>query len=49
MPRAWTAAFSGSRCGICSGRIEEGDECVHIDDEPCHAQCAEDEGEDVIR
>lgn len=49
MPRAWTAAYSGGRCGICDDRIDEGDECVHVDDEPVHADCAEDEGVEVER
>lgn len=32
-----------STCGICLGRIYEGDQIQCVDDEWCHVECAEDE------
>jgi predicted restriction endonuclease len=46
--RVVVAAYD-SVCGLCGGRIVEGDEIVAIDDEWCHAQCAEDDGEELER
>ncbi len=42
------AAYEG-RCALCDDRIHDGDEIVRVDDEWVHAQCAEDEGEEVDR
>ena len=33
------------RCGICDEEIAAGEDTVYVDDERCHRQCAEDEGE----
>lgn len=44
MPRVWIAGFD-SLCGLCDDEIKEGDECVYVDDEPCHLKCAEREGD----
>lgn len=47
--RVVIAAYDG-RCGLCGDAITaDTDEIVNIDGEWCHAQCAEDEGEDVQR
>lgn len=41
------ANFNG-RCGYDCGRmIHEGDDIVRVDDEWCHATCAEDDGHEV--
>ena len=45
--RSFRARYGGSRCAICDDKIEEDDLVVYIDDELCHAGCAEDEGEEV--
>lgn len=46
--RAIRASFE-SRCGYCHGRIYEDEPIVNVDDEWVHAQCAENEGEEVER
>lgn len=46
--RVFVAGFD-SPCGLCDEDIKEGDEAVYVDDEPCHAECAEREGEPVER
>ncbi len=38
-----------STCGLCDCQIDEADLIVKVDDEWCHAQCAEDEGYGVER
>ena len=45
MAKVFLARYSGTPCGSCGDRIEEGDEVCYVDDELCHAQCAEEEGE----
>lgn len=40
------AKYSG-RCGICDETIKAGDESCFVDDEICHADCAEEEGHEV--
>lgn len=42
----WAAKFPG-RCGLCDDPVLEGDECVYVDDEVCHADCASDEERDT--
>lgn len=42
-PRIFRALYSGTRCGACDKLIEEGDEVCYVDDELCHADCAEGE------
>jgi hypothetical protein len=37
----FVAKYSTGRCGECQERINEGDECCYVDDEICHAECAE--------
>jgi hypothetical protein len=34
---------------LCERGIEEDDEAVFVDDEPCHATCAEADGYEVER
>lgn len=47
--RVIVAVFDG-RCGPCDGPIRAYvDEIVSFDDEWCHADCVEEEGEDVER
>lgn len=47
--RVFEAQYDGP-CGLdCGRRIEPGDQIVWIDDEVCHAGCAEDAGEEVDR
>lgn len=46
MSRVFLARYR-SRCGLCEKPIEPGDDVCYVDDEPCHAACAEDAGEDV--
>lgn len=43
------AAYDGV-CGLCGGEIRaDEDEIVCVDDEWCHADCAEDDGEVIER
>jgi hypothetical protein len=44
-----TIASYDSVCGICLEPIEEFDEIATVNDEWCHAQCAEDAGEELER
>lgn len=32
-----------SRCGVCDGRIREGDDATYVDDEIAHAHCPQPE------
>jgi hypothetical protein len=43
------AAFSGGRCGVCDGALQEDDEIVKFEDEWCHVACAEENGCEVDR
>jgi hypothetical protein len=46
--RTYVANFHGAPCGLgCEREIRQGDDIVKIDDEWCHAECAEDDGHDV--
>lgn len=40
MTRTFEARYGG-RCGVCDGRIEEGDTVAYEDDELVHADCVE--------
>lgn len=37
------ARYSGSRCGLCDEKIEEGELVAYVDGELCHADCAAEE------
>lgn len=45
--KAFVAARDGGRCGMCDLLIREGDDVVYVEDEICHADCAQDDGYDV--
>lgn len=34
-------------CGLCEETIAEGDAAAYVDDEPCHASCATEDGFEV--
>jgi hypothetical protein len=48
MPRIWRAEWDGE-CGLCDDPLHEGDECVNIDGEVVHADCAEENDYEVER
>jgi hypothetical protein len=41
---SFLAKYDG-RCGICEEPFGEGDEVEFVDDELCHAECAEEDRE----
>ena len=38
-----------TRCGLCGAQIDIDEEIVKVDDEWCHAECAEGEEGDIER
>lgn len=44
--RTFEAKYDGP-CGLCDGRIKEGEDVVYVDDELVHALCAEENGDEV--
>lgn len=45
--RIHIANFFSKQCGLCEREVQQGDDIVNVDDEWCHADCAEDEGYEV--
>lgn len=46
--KAFVAQYDGSACALCGELIyADEDHCVYVDDNLCHAECAENEGEHV--